>query len=31
MTSLMKVRTGDFRDWNAIAVWARELPAKIKG
>ena len=29
MTSLMKVRTGDFRDWNAIAVWARELPGKM--
>jgi hypothetical protein len=26
----MKVRTGDFRDWNAIAVWARDLPAKMK-
>jgi len=30
MTSLMKVRISDFRDWNAIAVWARELPAKMK-
>ena len=30
MTSLMKVRTGDFRDWNAIAAWARELPGKMK-
>jgi len=30
MTSLMKVRTGDFRDWNAIAVWARELPGKMR-
>jgi len=29
MTSLMKVRTGDFRDWNAIAAWARELPEKL--
>jgi menaquinone-dependent protoporphyrinogen oxidase len=31
MTSLMKIKTGDFRDWNAIAVWARDLSAKIKG
>jgi menaquinone-dependent protoporphyrinogen oxidase len=29
MTSLMKVKTGDFRDWNAIAAWARELPGKM--
>jgi menaquinone-dependent protoporphyrinogen oxidase len=30
MTSLMKVRTGDFRDWNAITAWARELPGMMK-
>ena len=30
MTSLMKVRTGDFRDWNAIAVWAKGLPGQMK-
>ncbi len=29
MTSLLKVPTGDFRDWDAIAVWARDLPAKM--
>jgi len=29
MTGLMNVRTGDFRDWNAIAAWARELPEKL--
>ena len=27
MTGLMKVFTGDFRDWEAIRAWARELPA----
>lgn len=26
MTSLLKVPTGDFRDWDAIAAWARGLP-----
>jgi menaquinone-dependent protoporphyrinogen oxidase len=31
MTSLMKIKTGDFRDWNAIAVWARELLWKMGG
>lgn len=29
MTALLKVPTGDFRDWAAIAAWARELPAKM--
>ena len=27
---MAKVPSGDFRDWNAIAQWARELPAKMK-
>lgn len=27
LTSLLKVPTGDFRDWNAITDWARQLPA----
>ncbi len=30
MTGLMNVTTGDFRNWNAIAAWARELPGKLK-
>jgi menaquinone-dependent protoporphyrinogen oxidase len=30
MTGLMKVLTGDFRDWEAIRAWARELPAILK-
>jgi menaquinone-dependent protoporphyrinogen oxidase len=30
LTSLLKVPTGDFRDWNAIRVWTRELPAALK-
>jgi menaquinone-dependent protoporphyrinogen oxidase len=29
LTSLMKVPTGDFRDWDAIAGWARSLPEKL--
>ena len=29
MTSLLKVPTGDFRDWVTIAVWARGLPGKL--
>jgi menaquinone-dependent protoporphyrinogen oxidase len=29
MTSLLKVPTGDFRDWVTIALWARELPGKL--
>ena len=27
MTGLMKVLTGDFRDWDAIRAWARDLHA----
>jgi menaquinone-dependent protoporphyrinogen oxidase len=30
MTRLMGVQTGDFRDWDAIALWARNLPAVLK-
>jgi menaquinone-dependent protoporphyrinogen oxidase len=29
LTSLMKVPTGDFRDWDAIAAWARTLTGKM--
>jgi menaquinone-dependent protoporphyrinogen oxidase len=29
LTSLMKVPTGDFRDWDAIAAWARALAGKM--
>jgi menaquinone-dependent protoporphyrinogen oxidase len=29
MTGLMKVLTGDFRDWEAIRAWARGLPAAL--
>jgi menaquinone-dependent protoporphyrinogen oxidase len=29
MTEFVKSPTGDFRDWNAIAAWARELPGKM--
>lgn len=29
MTGLLKVPTGDFRDWVTIALWARGLPAKM--
>jgi menaquinone-dependent protoporphyrinogen oxidase len=29
MTALLNVPTGDFRNWDAIAAWARELPAKM--
>jgi menaquinone-dependent protoporphyrinogen oxidase len=30
LTSLLKAPTGDFRNWDAIAAWARELPALLK-
>ncbi len=29
LTSLLKVPTGDFRDWDAITRWARMLPGKM--
>lgn len=29
LTTLLKVPTGDFRDWDAIAAWARILPEKM--
>jgi hypothetical protein len=29
LTSLLKVPTGDFRDGDVIAAWARELPDKM--
>jgi menaquinone-dependent protoporphyrinogen oxidase len=29
LTSLMKVPTGDFRDWDAITAWARTLAGKM--
>ena len=29
MISLLKVPTGDFRDWGAIAAWARDLPGRM--
>jgi len=29
MVRMLKVKTGDFRDWNAIAAWARNLPGKM--
>jgi menaquinone-dependent protoporphyrinogen oxidase len=29
MTEFVKSPVGDFRDWNAISAWAKELPAKI--
>jgi len=30
MTEFVKAPVGDFRDWNAIAAWAKELPAFLK-
>ncbi len=30
VTKKVKSPVGDFRDWNAIAAWARELPGKMK-
>ena len=30
MTELVKSPVGDFRDWNVIAAWARELPEKMR-
>lgn len=27
---LLKVPLGDFRDWNAIAAWAGQLPGLMK-
>jgi menaquinone-dependent protoporphyrinogen oxidase len=30
MTELAKSPIGDFRDWNAIAAWGRELPVLMK-
>lgn len=29
LTSILKVPTGDFRNWDAIAAWARELPKRM--
>ena len=29
MTAVLKVPTGDFRDWVTIAIWARDLPQKL--
>jgi len=29
MVRMLKVRTGDFRDWDIIAAWAKELPGKM--
>jgi len=30
ITEFVKAPVGDFRDWNAITAWARELPALLK-
>jgi menaquinone-dependent protoporphyrinogen oxidase len=29
MISIGKIPTGDFRDWNLITAWARDLPLKL--
>jgi menaquinone-dependent protoporphyrinogen oxidase len=29
MVSMVKAPVGDFRDWDAIAQWAREIPGKF--
>jgi menaquinone-dependent protoporphyrinogen oxidase len=29
LTTLLKVPTGDFRDWGAIGAWAKGLPGKM--
>lgn len=29
MTEMVKSPIGDFRDWNAIAAWVRDLPVKM--
>ncbi|MHB8163640.1 MAG: flavodoxin domain-containing protein [Methanoregula sp.] len=28
--AMAKIPSGDFRDWDAIAAWARELPVKLQ-